>query len=47
MGFCDNDNIARNVSERIYQRGFYIPTGLGITQEQQIIVVKKVEDLFK
>jgi perosamine synthetase len=47
MGFCDNDNIARNVSERIYQRGFYIPTGLGITQEQQIIVVKKVEELFK
>lgn len=47
MGFCDNDNIARNVSEKIYQRGFYIPTGLGITQEQQIIVVKKVEELFK
>lgn len=47
MGFCDNDNIARDVSKKIYQRGFYIPTGLGITQEQQIIVVKKVEELFK
>ena len=41
------DIIERKISEKIYQRGFYIPTGLGITQEQQIIVVKKVEELFK
>jgi len=40
------DNIERKISEKIYQRGFYIPTGLGITQEQQIIVAKKVEELF-
>jgi len=41
------DNIERKISEKIYQRGFYIPTGLGITQEQQLIVAKRVEELFK
>lgn len=42
-----NDDINRKTSEKIYQRGFYIPTGLGITQEQQLIVAKRVEELFK
>ncbi|GDX36831.1 GDP-perosamine synthase [Alphaproteobacteria bacterium] len=42
-----NDDVNRKTSEKIYQRGFYIPTGLGITQEQQLIVAKKIEELFK
>ena len=41
------DNIERKISEKIYRQGFYIPTGLGITQEQQLIVAKKIEELFK
>jgi perosamine synthetase len=30
------------VAERLYERGFYIPSGLGITHEQQRVVAKAV-----
>jgi len=40
------DDIKRPVSENLYERGFYIPSGLGLTDEQMQIVVKKVKELF-
>jgi perosamine synthetase len=32
------------VTERISRKGFYIPSGLGITEEQQIRVVAAVKE---
>jgi perosamine synthetase len=40
------DNIARPISENLYQRGFYIPSGLGLTESEMEIVVKKIKELF-
>jgi perosamine synthetase len=35
------------ISEKISQKGFYIPSGLGITREEQNVVISKVINLFK
>jgi perosamine synthetase len=34
------------VSENLYQRGFYIPSGLALTSDQIEIVAKKIRELF-
>lgn len=34
------------VSENLYNRGFYIPSGLGLTDNQIVTVVKAVKELF-
>lgn len=44
MGLCDN--VLRPVSERLYRRGFYIPSGLNLDDEQIQIVAEKVKELF-
>ncbi len=35
------------ISEKISQKGFYIPSGLGITRKEQDVVISKVINLFK
>jgi len=35
------------ISEKIAKKGFYIPSGLGITREEQNVVINKVINLFK
>jgi len=40
------DNISRPVSERLYQRGFYIPSGLNLTSDKIEFVAKKVKEIF-
>jgi perosamine synthetase len=34
------------VSERLAERGFYVPSGLGITSEEQAMVVKAVQEVL-
>ena len=34
------------VSEKISQKGFYIPSGIGITREEQNIVIKNIIKIF-
>lgn len=40
------DNIARPVSEILYERGFYIPSGLNLNEEKMHIVADKIKELF-
>ena len=40
------DNIKRPVSEKLYERGFYIPTGLNLTDEKIEYISKKIKRLF-
>jgi perosamine synthetase len=40
------DSIKRPISENLYERGFYIPSGLNLTNEQIETVVKQVKKLF-
>lgn len=40
------DSISRPVSERIYERGFYIPSGMNLTEEKINLVANKVKELF-
>lgn len=40
------DNISRPISERIYERGFYIPSGLALTDEQIETVAQKIRSIF-
>ena len=40
------DNIKRPVSYRIYDRGFYIPSGLNLPVEKIERVAKSVKELF-
>lgn len=40
------DKIARPVSDRLYARGFYIPSGLGLTDENMEQVVRTVRSIF-
>jgi perosamine synthetase len=35
------------ISEKISKKGFYIPSGVGITREEQDVVINKVINLFK
>lgn len=44
MGFIDN--ISCPVSEMIYNKGFYIPSGLALTENQMETVVKKIKEIF-
>lgn len=41
-----SDNIERPVSCRLYERGFYIPSGLGLSSEDILRVAKEVRSLF-
>ena len=41
-----SDDIKRPVSSRLYERGFYIPSGLGLTDADMDRVVKEVRSLF-
>jgi perosamine synthetase len=41
MGWYGNERLP--VTERIARRGFYVPSGLGITEEQQLRVVEAVK----
>ena len=40
------DNIKRPVSEFLYDKGFYIPTGLNLTDEELEYIAEKVRNLF-
>lgn len=40
------DNISRYVSENLYEKGFYIPTGLNLTDEKIEYVAGKIKNLF-
>lgn len=40
------DEVKRPVSERLYAKGFYIPTGLNLTDEKLEYIAKKVKSLF-
>lgn len=44
MGLFKNENYP--VSENIARRGFYIPSGLGITKKQMNFVVQKIREVF-
>jgi len=44
MGFFANDNLP--VSERLYQRGFYIPSGMALTEAQMNSVAQAVKEVF-
>ncbi len=41
MGLFPNEHYP--VTERIARRGFYVPSGLGVTEEDQLLVVKAVK----
>lgn len=45
MGLFKNENYA--VGENLARRGFYIPSGLGLTNEQMEKVAKKVKEIFR
>ena len=40
------DDINRPVSEKLYEKGFYIPSGLGLTESHQETVIKKLKTIF-
>ncbi len=40
------DNIARPVSEKLYEKGFYIPTGLNLTDEKIEYITNQIKNLF-
>ena len=40
------DNRRYPISEKIFRKGFYIPSGLAITRQEQDIVVKKIIKIF-
>lgn len=44
MGYFKNLKLP--VSENLGKRGFYLPSGLAITEKQQMLVVKKFNNLF-
>lgn len=44
MGFADN--ISRPVSEFLYEKGFYIPSGLNLSYDKIELVSKKLKELF-
>lgn len=41
-----SDNIERPVSKNLYERGFYIPSGLGLKEEEMYRVADAVRSLF-
>ena len=40
------DNTKFPISEKISKKGFYIPSGLGITRGEQDIVINKIIEIF-
>lgn len=40
------DDTKRPISENLYKRGFYIPSGLNLSENQIEIVAKKVKEIF-
>ena len=40
------DNINRPISETLYEKGFYIPTGLNLTNEKLDYISEEVKKLF-
>ncbi len=40
------DETIRPISEKLYERGFYIPSGINITTEQIETVAKKIKEIF-
>ena len=44
-GFFVNESY--HVSEQMYKRGFYIPSGLGLTEQQQEQVCIRIKSMFK
>lgn len=40
------DNISRPVAEKLYNKGFYIPTGLNLTDEKIEYIAKQIKKLF-
>jgi perosamine synthetase len=41
-----SDNVSRPTSERLHERGFYLPSGLALTDDQIEIVSKVVREIF-
>ena len=44
MGLFENEKLP--VSERLYQKGFYIPSGMALTEEQMNSVAQAVKEVF-
>ena len=44
LGICDEKS--RPISENIYERGFYIPSGLALSEDQMQIVAQKIKEIF-
>jgi perosamine synthetase len=44
MGFIKDGDMS--ISENLYERGFYIPSGLSLSEEQIIFVSQKIKELF-
>ena len=40
------DNTKYPISEKISKKGFYIPSGIGITRKEQDLVIKKIIKVF-
>lgn len=40
------DNIKRPISEKLYEKGFYIPMGLNLTDEKLEFISNKIKNLF-
>jgi perosamine synthetase len=45
LGYKNNDSFP--ISERLSRRGFYLPSGLAINEQQIDVVVEKVKEIFK
>lgn len=45
MGLFKNES--HPVAERLAERGFYLPSGLALTEEQMAVVVEKVREILK
>ena len=45
MGLFENESYP--VAERLSERGFYIPSGLALTEEQMNIVTEKVKEILR
>ena len=44
MGLFNDENY--DGAEYLYEKGFYIPSGLGITEEQMEVVAEKLKKVF-
>jgi perosamine synthetase len=44
MGFFQDKSFP--VAERLYRKGFYIPSGMALTDQQMEVVIKAVKEVF-